>query len=184
MILYLIKKSHKKEREKGNMYGWTRMLKEHEQAMELIQNYDVCYLNGKDFVFNGVKFWGSPYSPSFHRHNWAFNADRGAEISKEWAKIPTDTNVLLTHTPCYGILDHLHEYANLGEDPHAGCGDLLGVITKRLRDLKLVCGGHLHDNYGVVLERLSNTRRLLFSNGAVLNNRYDVLVTDPLIITI
>lgn len=183
--LVLDKNEAQKARNNNNMFGWSRMLDEYNQALQLIQNYDVVYLNGKDYVYEGIKFYGSPYSPSFHREHWAFNADRGQEIMQQWGKIPSDVNVLLTHTPCYGILDDVREYKQENEyDGHAGCSDLLTVITKRLRGLKLHCSGHIHDNFGVTLVPISNTRRVLFSNGAVLNNRYDLLIKQPLIINI
>lgn len=153
-------------------------------AIKLIEAYKVKYLCDTDYVYNGVKFYGSPYSPSFHRDYWAFNADRGREINKVWAKIPNDVDVLLTHTPVYGFLDNLKEYARIGEDKHVGCNDLLAVIKKRLFNLKLHCSGHIHDNFGITLERISNNRRVLFSNGAVMSNLGKQLITNPLIITI
>jgi len=162
-------------------------IQRHQQAMDLIGNYVVKYLMNTDYVFEGVKFWGSPYSPSFHKEHWAFNADRGEEISKIWAKIPTDVNVLITHTPVYGFLDSIPESYlefNEGDDVHRGCKDLLGVIQKRLLNLKLHCSGHIHDQVGVILEHVSNNRRVLFSNGAVVSNAGEQLVTNPLVITI
>lgn len=156
----------------------------YKSAIELIDNYNVIYLNNKSCIHEGIVIHGSPYSPSFHRDLWAFNADEGQEIKQQWSKIPSDVNILITHTPVYGILDSLNECAEVGEDPHAGCKDLLKVIKKRLLKLKLHCSGHIHDNYGVQLKRISNTRRVLFSNGAVLTNQYKQLITNPLIITI
>jgi len=181
----LDKNEAKKEKDKGNIYSWSRILDEYKSAIDIIDNYDVKYLCNTDYVYEGVKFYGSPYSPSFHRECWAFNADRGEEIRNIWGRIPTDTNVLITHTPVYGIHDDVKEYKQENEmDAHVGCKDLLEIIKKRLHKLKLCCFGHIHDNYGVTLNNVSNTRRVLFSNGAVLTNRYDVLVTKPLIITI
>jgi Icc-related predicted phosphoesterase len=183
--LCLDKNEPEKARRNGNMFGWSRAVDHYKQAMELIPNYDVKYLCDKEYVFEGVKFYGSPYSPSFHRDSWAFNADRGAEINKIWAKIPSDVNVLLTHTPMYGILDNLKEYTREGEDPHAGCNELLRVVKKRLFNLQLHCCGHIHDNYGAYQVRISNSRRLLCSNGAMFTNGGEVLYTQPpLIITI
>lgn len=158
----------------------------YESAQELLKAYNVTYLYNQEHIIDNVKFWGSPYSPSFHRAYWAFNADRGKEIQKIWAKIPSDVNVLITHTPCYQILDRVEEkYRKFeGEDLNVGCKDLLDVIQKRLHSLKLHCFGHIHDNYGVTLKSVSNTRRVLFSNGAVLTNDYTQLITKPLIIEI
>ena len=165
----------------------TRMLctQQYQDALELIQHYDVKYLNNTDYVYGGVKFWGSPYSPTFG-DDWAFNADKGMDIQKHWAKIPSDVNVLITHTPVYGFLDTVtNKYMKEGEtDYHKGCKDLLEVIKKRLLKLKLHCGGHIHDDVGVVLKHVSANRRVLFSNGAVITNDAVQLITKPLIITI
>lgn len=156
----------------------------HADAIKLINQYKVVYLNNSDHVHKGIKFWGSPYSPSFHRHYWVFNADRGQEIQKIWAKIPSDVDVLITHTPCKNILDKVDEIyrEKPDEDLNVGCQDLLNVISSRLTNLKLHCSGHIHDNFGMVLKPVSNRRRVLFSNGAVLTNEYKSLVTKPLII--
>lgn len=158
----------------------------HEDAVNLIKNYDVIYLNAKDYVYEGVKFWGSPVSPSFHREHWVFNMDRGAEIKKEWSKIPNDVNVLITHTPPHGILDKIQEKykQTVDEDIHRGCEDLMGVIKKRLHALKLHCFGHIHENTGFIQAPVSRTRLVWFSNGAVMNNAGDLLYPKPIIINI
>lgn len=158
---------------------------QHLDALRLLEVYDVTYLNRRDYVFEGVKFYGSPYSPSFHKEHWAFNADRGEEIKKEWAKIPSDVNVLLTHTPPYGILDDIRERKQENEmDVHVGCKDLLEVIKKRLLKLQVHCFGHIHDNYGVSMMPVSRNRRVMFSNGAILSNDYTIIAPKPIIINI
>lgn len=159
------------------------MEQQHRDALEMMNAYDIKYLNGKDYIFEGVKFFGSPFSPSFHRQYWAFNADRGAEIRKEWSKIPNDVNVLMTHSPVKNILDECDNNTGPGRE-NVGCEDLLAIIKKRLHKLQLHCSGHIHDQYGVVLKPVSNTRRVLFSNGAVVTNEGIQNVIHPLIITI
>ena len=156
------------------------------EAMRLIDEYDIIYLKDEAVVIEGIRFYGSPYSPSFHRHNWVFNADRGQEIQKIWSKIPSDTEVLITHGPPYKILDLVHDKyrEKAGEDMNVGCQDLLKVVKERLFKLKLHCFGHIHDQVGVLNYPISNTRHVLFSNGAVVNNDYKQLVINPLIITI
>lgn len=160
------------------------MVQNNQDAMKLIESYNVKYLCNSACEYKGYNIYGSPYSPSFHRAYWAFNADRGEEISKRWADIPSDVNLLMTHTPVYGMLDDLKQYARPGEDIHAGCQDLLRVIKKRLIRLKLHMGGHIHENYGVIQGSVSNTRRVLFSNGAVLDNTHKQVVVKPSIINI
>ena len=121
-------------------------------SMALLKQYpDVTCLINQEFSYSGFKFYGSPITPSFHRQNWAFNADRGEEIKKFWAKIPSDVDVLITHGPPYGIMDNIPERmrSHATEDLNRGCKDLQEVTKKRLLNLKLHCFGHLHNSYGV-----------------------------------
>lgn len=170
---------------RGDTVARMLAMQQHLDAVNLIQNYKVKYLHNTEYVYEGVKFWGSPYSPTFG-NDWAFNADKGVAINKIWAKIPSDVNVLITHTPVYGILDTVTDkYMKEGEtDYHKGCKDLLAVIQKRLLKLKLHCGGHIHDDVGIVLKHVSASRRVLFSNGAVIANDATQLIFNPLIIDI
>lgn len=170
----------------GNVFGQLRYAEEYRGARALLETSSVKYLENKEYVWKGVKFYGSPYSPSFHRDHWVFNADRGDQIRQQWAKIPSDVNVLITHTPVYGMLDEIPENYKrwADEDVHVGCEDLLNVIRKRLFQLKLHMSGHIHSQYGCILAPISKTRNVLFSNGAVLTNDYTQLVTNPLVITI
>jgi Icc-related predicted phosphoesterase len=177
------------KRQKDSLDSIAFMLLEqsHKDAINLIKQYNVVYLNGsnKDYVYNGIKFWGNPYSPSFHRAYWAFNADRGDEIKRHWSKMPSDVNILLTHSPVYGVFDDVKECKSENEmDAHVGCKDLMDIIKKRLFALKLHCCGHIHDNYGIAQINISNSRRCLFSNGSVLNNQYELLIKEPIIINI
>lgn len=158
-------------------------------SIALIRQYgkDVIYLENSTIVWQGVTFYGSPITPSFHRQNWAFNADRGEEISKYWAKIPSNVNVLITHGPPYGVLDLIPESFKRtpDEDVHRGCEDLRDVTKKRLQSLKLHCFGHIHDGpTGIITQRISNTRHIKYSNGAVLDNDYKQVVFTPEIITL
>lgn len=157
------------------------------KALEIIKQYPkVEMLNDSGCEFEGLKIWGSPYTPSFNREYWAFNADRGEEIQKVWNKIPKDTDILITHGPPFGILDkvEIKERTAWHENGHVGCKNLQETIKSRLNTLKIHCFGHIHDNYGVALEKVSNSRRVLFSNGAVLNNKYEVIIREPLVITL
>lgn len=155
-------------------------------AMNMIEQYkSIKYLNNREYVYKGIKFFGSPYSPSFHREKWAFNADRGKEIQKVWSTIPSDVNVLITHTPPYNIQDWVGEEYRENEDVHVGCKDLFGVIKKRLFNLQLHIFGHIHSGpYGCTLQPVSNTRNVLFYNASALNNEYKPQIKTPLIVTI
>lgn len=99
---------------------------------------DCIYLEGTEYVFNGVKFWGHAATPWFH--SWAFNFRRGAEIKKIWDRIPDNVNCLITHGPAHMI----HDLCPSGD--HAGCEDLLQRISE-LKQLKLHTCDHIHNGY-------------------------------------
>jgi predicted phosphodiesterase len=96
-------------------------------------------------TIEGFKVYGSPWQPWFY--DWAFNFPRhdpGHETAKAtWAKIPDDTQILVTHSPPRGILDLTYG----GEDTRAGCPELWKRI-EALDHLRLHVFGHLHESYG------------------------------------
>ncbi|WP_034344257.1 metallophosphatase domain-containing protein [Deinococcus misasensis] len=103
----------------------------------------VIYLEDQEITLEGVKFWGSPITPTFF--DWAFN--RGPwVIVRHWDLIPEDTDVLITHGPPLGTLDRV-----LPEGEHVGCPKLKEALDLRLRP-KLHVFGHIHEGYGQVVE--------------------------------
>ena len=126
------------------------------------------YLENDGVEINGVKFWGSPITPTFL--NWYFMADRGEEIRKYWDLIPDDTNVLITHGPAYGILDKVDPRYGEGS---IGCEELWERI-KKLEKLKLHCFGHIHGSYGFY-----KREGLQFINASLMNEDYE-LVNKPI----
>lgn len=107
----------------------------------------VCtYLNEQEVVIDGIKFFGSAWTPRFF--NWAFNADRGADIKTHWDKIPEDVQVLVTHGPPIGILDQVVPEEHPSPIfPHLGCEDLSHKLSK-LKQLKHHVFGHIHGSRG------------------------------------
>lgn len=100
----------------------------------------VHYLNDSGCIIDGIRIWGSPVSPRFF--DWAFNRDRGKQIDRHWAKIPGNTDILITHGPPVGILDKNMQ----GEE--TGCVDLLRQIN-RIKP-KVNVFGHIHEGYGML----------------------------------
>ena len=127
-----------------------------EQVNALLPD-NVIYLNDNGIEIEGITIWGSPVQPWFH--DWAFNRQRGADISKHWNLIPDDTNILITHGPAKGILDR----TVYGQE--VGCADLADAID-RSRPAVHICG-HIHEAYGVV--EGGQTR---FINASVLDEDY------------
>lgn len=135
------------------------------KVRELLNDYpDIIYLEDSGVEILGVKFWGSPWQPTFF--NWAFNLDRGLPLKEKWDLIPKDTNVLITHGPVKGYRDKVYNrYSTSGES--VGCEDLLKVVLKIKP--KLFCCGHIHCSYGI--EENENT---IFSNGSILDEDYQI----------
>ena len=99
----------------------------------------VIYLKDEEYVYEGVKLYGSPYQPEFC--SWAFNVKRGPLLAAIWSQIPEDVDVLITHGPPAKILDF-----TLYDREHAGCVDLMNRIVE-IRP-KVHCFGHIHEGYG------------------------------------
>jgi len=126
------------------------------------------YLNEQPAKVMGLKFFGSPIQPVFC--NWAFNRKRGAEIARHWAKIPDDTQVLITHGPPFDILDKVwsQPYNSVtGPDP-LGCHDLRMRIDQ-LEHLKLHIFGHIHDSNGIYIDQSTGKK---FVNAAICSEEY------------
>lgn len=140
---------------------------------------EVIYLHNSSVNLFGYNIWGSPYSPEFGP--WAFSRERGEEIAKEWAKIPSDTDILLVHGPPYGILDQRVRQRVFGD--HLGCVDLYNRIRK-LDKLKLCAFGHVHENYGTLSFPVTGSRRVMFVNSALQKdtNKLDFVNDKPIVV--
>lgn len=88
---------------------------------------------------NGLKIWGSPTTPLY---GGAFGMSSAAARRRLYSKIPSDTDVLVTHGPPYGILD-----CSPGSSIHSGCRELLDAVV-RVRP-RLHAFGHIHGAYGI-----------------------------------
>jgi Icc-related predicted phosphoesterase len=111
---------------------------------------DVIYLQNSGVEIAGLKVWGSPATPYFL--GMAFNIRHGNELKKVWNQIPASTNILITHGPPMGILDH-------------GVGDeeLLRKVNKIQPAVH--CFGHAHGQNGI--EIINGTT---FINASIVNS--------------
>lgn len=126
----------------------------------------IIHLWDEEIVIEGMKIYGSPYTPSFGV-GWAFNKDRG-KIGKVWENIPEDTDILVTHGPPKGILDLSYNRDGKLEF----CGDV--SLKKRIRQLqiKLVCFGHIH-NYEDITNQgwtILADHDTIYSNGSIVTD--------------
>ena len=113
---------------------------------------NVHYLCNSGIEFEGVKFYGVPM----------FMGDCITERQcRNYNNIPNDTDVLITHSPAYGILDY-DDGINYGSE------DLLSVITRVNPIVHLF--GHIHKQHGI-----TSIGTTTFSNGAIMNEDYSKL---------
>ncbi|WP_226987416.1 metallophosphoesterase family protein [Parachlamydia acanthamoebae] len=118
-------------------------------------------MNDSGVEIHGIKIWGSPITPWFE--NWAFNRHRGDEIKAHWDLIPSDTEILITHGPCYGILDEVKISRQWTR--HVGCEELEKNI--HASQIKLHVFGHIHGARNV-----KTHAGKIFVNAASLNDSY------------
>lgn len=128
-----------------------------EEELNSLIPINIHYLNNSGISIGELNIWGSPITPG--GGNWAFRKARGTEIAEYWNSIPTDTNILITHTPPYGIMDRLKDKS------HIGCEELKKKLTSL--NLQFHIFGHLHENYGFV-----RTNGIQFINCSIVDNRY------------
>lgn len=143
----------------GN-HDWS-FVRQPEAARLLVESRGVRYLQDSGTTINGVVFWGSPWQPEFC--GWAFNLPRGKKLASRWRRIPSTTDVLITHGPPAGIRDYIAP--PLEESDHLGCADLRKRVSRIRPQVHIF--GHIHGGYGT--ETVNGTQ---FVNAAICNEGY------------
>ncbi|KAF4028138.1 Calcineurin-like phosphoesterase [Phytophthora infestans] len=129
-----------------------------EEVRALLTN--ALYLEDQAVLIEGFVFYGTPWQPEFC--NWAFNLPRGGALLKKWRYIPTDTDVLITHTPPMG-------HGDLVGYQRVGCADLLREVESRVRP-KLHVFGHVHEGYG---RSASPDGAITYFNASICTHNYE-----------
>lgn len=114
---------------------------------------NVHYLCNSGIEIEGIKFYGVPM---FTEDCISDRQDRN------YSNIPAVTDVLITHSPAFGILD-------FDDNIHYGSEELLTRLS--VLNLRAHLFGHIHANHGITT--IGNT---LFSNGAIMNADYTHLL--------
>ena len=130
----------------------------------LAQFPSITYLYNSSVTIDGLVIWGSPYSNIFGQ--WAFMKD-DLELADIWDQIPTNTNIVITHGPAYGIADKVLNHE--GRNPHVG-SQSLRLKLQKLKKLKLHVTGHIHSGYGTYLKE-----KYVTINGAQLDDNYQYI---------
>lgn len=130
---------------------------EHAEANPLFLN--ATYLVDAAITIEGVQFYGAPWVPTLD--SWAYYLSDD-ELREKWKLIPDATDVLITHTPPWHILDRTGN-----SSIHCGCSHLAARVAEL--DLKLHCFGHNHSSYGR-LDQDGTT----FLNASAVNSEYEI----------
>lgn len=130
---------------------------------------DLLYLQDKLIEINGINFYGSPWQLPFM--NWAFNLPED-ELRKKFTHIPNEVDILITHSPPFGILDSTPAKKNLGSK------SLLEKVM--LVKPKFHIFGHIHHGYGQYYDQKND---ITFMNVSLLDEGYN-FVNEPIVIEI
>jgi Icc-related predicted phosphoesterase len=150
--------------------GHQRSGPKRQKGLELLAEAGITYLQDSGVEIDGFKVWGSPFSPLFY--SWEYNEPRGEPIGRHWAQIPDDTNILITHSMPYGILDSVDDFSRGPQ----GC-EMLARRIKTLKNLKAFFGGHLHREGSRTLVKDGIT----FVNAAICTDNY-APINKPVVI--
>ncbi|HET6226055.1 MAG TPA: metallophosphoesterase, partial [Bacteroidia bacterium] len=127
----------------------------------------ISYLCDSSTEFEGLKIYGSPWTKTFPRMNpkcKAFTVDTEEELEGKWAIIPEDIDILITHSPPYGILD------KNSKQEHCGSESLFKELY-RIKP-KLHVFGHIHESYGILGNLPEHYSINQFVNASHVNERY------------
>jgi calcineurin-like phosphoesterase family protein len=139
---------------------------------ENLSQSDCYYLEDSEMIITDpefskpIKIYGSPWQPEFM--NWAFNVPRN-QLYKYWEKIPLDTQILITHSPAYGMCDKVEN-----RPPSLGCESLIKYIDKIKPKIHIT--GHIHSGRGII-----EKDGTIFINASICTERYEP-INKPIVI--
>lgn len=133
---------------------------------------NTIYLCDSGTEFEGLKIWGTPWSsqfPGMNRKCCAFTRPFMESLQDRWDLIPDDVDILITHTPPFGILDQVaKEYS-----ASVGNMDLRKALETRIKP-KLHVFGHIHEHGGMIMDfnRGQSEPKTIMINASYVNNWY------------
>lgn len=149
-------------------------------------HYERLEIGGIDTIRrHDLKIWGSPWTKSFPGMNpkcKAFTVDTEEELADKFSLIPNDIDILITHSPPFGILDQAKKFnypetntriGNFlnGKYEHAGSKSLDKKIGKMKDFPALHVWGHIHEAYGQ--EEVTYDGKLYkMVNASIVNEHY------------
>lgn len=104
-------------------------------------NGKIHYLENSGVSIMGFNFYGIPGTLL---KNWAFYRSE-SEMMDDLGKVPESTDVLLTHSPPFAVLDVFNQ------NIHTGYESIYSefFLTKRLSNVRFHVFGHIHEGFGM-----------------------------------
>lgn len=125
---------------------------------------DTTYLCDTGTEFEGIKIWGAPWTLRFDNQNpacMAFSLKTEKQLKSHWDLIPEDTDILITHMPPKGILDHCN-------NGRVGSSSLVGIVENIRPAIHIF--GHIHEMGGEIFK--SNILGTTFINASYVDSFY------------
>jgi Icc-related predicted phosphoesterase len=113
-----------------------------------------------------LKIWGSPWTlrfPGENPHCLAFTCETEEELAEHWKCIPEDTDILVTHSPIYSLMDETVWGENVGSRSLMDW-----FLNRKTKNLKLCVCGHIHEAYGQL-----EHHEVQHVNASHVNERYE-----------
>lgn len=133
---------------------------------ESIDCFNNChYLQDSGVKIENLKIWGSPWTLAFEGMNpkcKAFTVETEDELEDKFSLIPNDTDILVTHSPPFTILDKTLDGKQVGSTY------LMWGLLYRFKP-KLWVYGHIHESYG----RETFKGRTICVNASYVNEKYE-----------
>ena len=129
------------------------------------------YIEDELIIYKDLKIYGTPVQLPFN--NWAFNREEKS-LQGYWDNIPEGLDILLLHSPPYGIMD------KTGHSTYSSKRIGSKSLKKRIDEVrpKYVIFGHNHNGYGI--EEIDG---ITYINASLLNEQYE-MVNEPIVFEI
>ena len=139
------------------------------RAKSLITNAKLL-MNETHELYNGMTIFGSPViSPIWG----AFQVATDNERKLVWNSIPSNIDILLTHTPSFGVLDRTDSGIN------CGCKALTSRL-KELDRLRLHVVGHIHESHGIMDK--SDSKPYIAVNASICKHPISKGLYEPIVV--
>lgn len=138
-------------------------LEHHFNLIKVMLDSRLHILIDKEININGIKIYGSPWTPAFG--DWSFQLHTKEDAIEKWERIPKNIDILVTHGPPKGILDYV-QYDNM----NVGCPYLFDAVNKIKP--KVHAFGHIHEQYG----------QYFFNGTQFINAAFGGRIKEPIIV--